>query len=155
MSARFWMFVPVLLLGSTVAFAAWRIALVVNDPSFAEEAQAYERGLDWDAEMERRAQQADLGWTVHIAPPPVGSLGEVLVQVLDRDGAAVSGLTGRASSFYNATPSARHEIVLAERAPGLLVGAITPDRPGLWQWQLELLGAAGAWSGSLRAEIAP
>jgi len=155
MSARFWMFVPVLLLGATVAFAAWRIALVVNDPSFAEEEHAYERGLDWDKEMARRSEQADLGWSVSVLPPPAGGMGELQVLVVDRNGAPVSGLHGRVKAFHNSFPTSVLSSTLTEREPGVLVTAVAPGRAGLWQWQCTIEKEALVWHGTIRAEVAP
>jgi nitrogen fixation protein FixH len=153
-SGRFWMFVPVLLLGSTVAFAAWRIALVVNDPSFAAEEHAYERGLEWDEELERRGAQAGLGWSVAVIPPPAGAPGEVLVRVRTRDGAPVAGLAGSVAAFHNAFAAIVVNATLLEREPGEYVAALHAERAGLWQWRIALDGAAGAWAGSVRAEVA-
>lgn len=155
MSGRFWMFVPVLLLGSTVAFAAWRVALVVNDPSFAEEAHAYERGLAWDEELERRGAQAELGWQVAVIPPPSGASGELQVLVHGRDGLPVAGLAGRVEAFHNAFPSAAVAASLTELAPGRLTTTLAAERAGLWQWRVALEGTAGSWAGVVRAEVAP
>ncbi len=155
MSGRFWMFVPVLLLGSTVAFAVWRVVIIVNDPSFAEDEQAYEKGLVWNEELTRRTTQAELGWNVRLIPPAAGVQGELQVRVAERDGSPVSGLHGSVQSFHNAYPSAVTRCELTEREPGLLVSAFTADRSGQWQWQVTLEGVGDTWHNTIRAEVAP
>ena len=104
--------------------------------------------------MERRGAQAGLGWSVAVIPPPAGAPGEVLVSVRARDGAPVAGLGGSVAAFHNAFPSAVVDAALLERAPGEYVAALRPGRAGLWQWRIALDGAAGAWAGSVRAEVA-
>jgi nitrogen fixation protein FixH len=153
-SGRLWAWVPVLLLGSSVAFGAWRVAVILGDPSFSAEDRAYERGLAWDAELERRAAAAALGWIVTVETPAARESGELLVRVRDRAGAPVAGLRGRVEAFHNAHPRELLEAELAERAPGLLAAPAAPPRAGLWQWRLALEGEAGAWTGVVRAEVA-
>lgn len=153
MSGRLWAWVPVLLLGSSVAFGAWRVAVILDDPSFAAEDRAYERGLEWDAELERRAASAALGWTVSVQPPPAGGTGGLSVRVADRAGAPVAGLRGRVEGFHNAHPRELVEAALVERAPGEFAAAVIPRLPGLWQWRIALEGESGAWTGVVRAEV--
>lgn len=153
MSGRFWMWAPVALLGAAVAFAAWRVGVILDDPSFAAEERAFERGLEWDEELERRAAQSALGWSVEVAPPPAAAAGELRVRVRGRDGAPIAGLRGRVEAFHNARPADLLEASLIEREAGLLVAVAAPPRAGLWQWRLALEGEAGAWSGVVRAEV--
>lgn len=153
MSGRLWAWVPALLLGSSLAFGAWRVAVILDDPSFAAEDRAYERGQAWDAELEQRAATVALGWQVEIVPPAAGAAGDLLVRVRNRDGVPVVGLRGRVEAFHNARPSELLEAALAEREAGLLVASAKPARAGLWQWRIVLEGEAGSWTGTLRAEV--
>lgn len=153
--AALWKWFPVLLLGPTLIFAVWRVALVVNDPSFAADEQAYAHGQAWDAELARRAVSAELGWDVSIEPPAASGNGEVLLRVRDAGGLPVDGLEGSLIAYHNARagePCAAD--FAAAEAPGLYRARLPLERPGLWQWDLSLSGAAGSWHGILRAEVA-
>ena len=94
--AALWKWFPVLLLGATLIFGAWRVALVVNDPSFAADEQAYAHGQAWNAELARRATSDRLGWSVTLEPPPASNAEDarVLLRVSDSAGQPVSGLAG-------------------------------------------------------------
>lgn len=156
-SGAFWKWFPVLLLGPTMIFAAWRVFLVVNDPAFAADETAYERGLVFDQELARRAASAELGWTVAIETPRADAAadGAVRVRVHDRSGQPVAGLSGSLRAFHNAHPAdARDGSLLPAAEPGVYTARVRADLPGLWQWQVSLAGDAGAWSGVLRAEVA-
>lgn len=154
--AALWKWFPVGLLGATLIFGVWRVALVVNDPSFAADEQAYAHGQAWDAELARRAASDDLHWTVTLTPPPVSGMTDarVLVRVDDANGQPVTSLTGRLSAFHNARAAdLRSADFIQAGEPGLYQAALQVDRAGLWQWEVSLSGQAGAWHGWLRKEV--
>jgi hypothetical protein len=155
--AALWKWFPVGLLGATVIFAVWRVALVVNDPSFAADEQAYAHGQAWDAELARRAASAELGWSVTLEAPPASATGEgeILLRVSDAGGRPVEGLAGNLIAFHNARAGApRSSDFVAGGEPGLYRTSLQVDRAGLWQWEVNLNGASGAWHGFLREEVA-
>lgn len=155
--AALWKWFPVLLLGATVIFAVWRVALVLNDPSFAADEQAYAHGQAWDAELARRAASADLGWTVSIEPPAASSAsdGTVLLHVRDAAGLPLDGLAGSLIAFHNGRAGdPRAADFAAAGEPGVYRAALPVDRAGLWQWEVSLRGSAGVWHGFLRQEVA-
>jgi len=155
--AALWKWFPVLLLGATLIFAVWRVALVVNDPSFAADEQAYAHGQAWDAELARRAATDELAWQLQLEPPPASAAGEgpVLLRVRDAAGRPVEGLAGSVIGFHNARAGAPRAASFADGGePGLYRASLPVDRAGLWQWEVSLSGAAGAWHGFLREEVA-
>lgn len=151
-----WKWAPAVLLGATMIFAAWRVALVVNDPSFAADETAYARGLAFDEELARRAATEALGWSVELVPPAAdaGADGVVQLRVRDAAGAPVAGLTGNVRAFHNAHPAeARLAPIGPAAEPGRYEARLRADRAGQWQWQVALEGAEGAWSSRLRVEV--
>lgn len=155
--ATLWKWFPALLLGATVIFGAWRVALVLDDPSFAADEQAYAHGQAWDAELARRAATDELAWQLELAPPPASAAAEGTVQlrVRDADGRPVEGLAGSLIGFHNARAGQpRAADFAAGGEPGLYRATLPVDRAGLWQWEVSLRGAAGAWHGFLRKEVA-
>lgn len=156
-AASMWKWAPAMILGPTVLFAAWRIALVANDPAFAADEAAYARGLVFDEELARRAAARALGWSVALEPPTADAAadGVVRLRVRDAGGAPVSGLAGRLTAFHNAHPAEARLAALAPAAEaGCYEARLRADRAGQWQWRIELEGAAAAWSGLVRAEVA-
>jgi nitrogen fixation protein FixH len=155
-SATLWKWAPVMILGPTVLFAVWRVALVVNDPSFAADETAYARGLAFDEELARRAASQALGWQVELLPPAADTRADGVVQVRVRDaaGAPVTGLTGNLRAFHNAHPAeARLAPITAAAEPGGYEARLRADRAGQWQWQIALEGPPGAWSDRLRVQV--
>lgn len=154
--AALWKWFPVGLLGATLIFGVWRVTLVMNDPSFAADEQAYAHGQAWNAELARRTASDALHWTVTLTPPPVSEISdaEVLVRVGDANGQPVAGLTGQISAFHNARAAdLRSADFIQAGEPGLYQATLRVDRAGLWQWEIGLSGQAGAWHGWLRQEV--
>lgn len=154
--ATFWKLVPVVLLGSTVAFGAWRVAVVLDDPSFAVEEDYYERGEHWDDEIAARAASAALGWNVTLEAEAVavGDGGEDrLVLVVGNTEGPVTGLTGEVQAFHNADPAHPREAVVEELGDGRYRFGLDVHRPGLWQWRVVLRRGDQTWRGTLRREV--
>jgi nitrogen fixation protein FixH len=112
-----------------VAIRSWT-GLVTERP--------YDRGLDYNRNLEAAAAMAGLGWTARLVagPGPAGDH-ELTLEVRDRTGAPVSGLA-----------------VLGTLERPLAAGqdralALDPAGPGLYRTRLEL-PAGGQWHARLR-----
>lgn len=105
----------------------------------------YERGLEWEADAAKLAASRRLGWSVSIDVPEgeaytMAASRPVDLTVRDRDGAPVTGLTGR---------------VLAKRPADTRLNGTSdlvelPHEPGRYR-TLARLSATGVWELSLDA----
>ena len=148
-----WKLVPVAILLPTVLFAVWRIHLALDDPHFAVPDDYYEQGRDWQAEMDRRAAAAALGWEADLEPGTLEGGGGVELRLLDADGLPVSGALGTLRAFQNAYPADVQELALTEAAPGVYRAPVDLARTGVWRWQLQLKRGEEAWQADLREEV--
>ncbi|MDQ0465964.1 nitrogen fixation protein FixH [Caulobacter ginsengisoli] len=99
----------------------------------------YEDGTAYNNKLAQLAAQAKLGWTVAAGVAPDGQL---LVQVRDRAGAPVSGLTGQARLERPATEAGRITPRFREAAPGDYLAS--PGRLiGAWDLTVALTDKAG------------
>lgn len=99
----------------------------------------YEDGVMYNRQLAQMDAQAKLGWTVAAG---VTADGEVLVQVRDRAGAPVRGLTGSGKLERPATEAGRITPRFSETAPGDYVAR--PGRlTGTWDLSVTLKDAAG------------
>jgi nitrogen fixation protein FixH len=99
----------------------------------------YEDGVTYNRQLAQMAAQAKLGWTVSAG---LDADGAILVQVRDRAGAPVRGLTSVAKLERPATEAGRIIPRFAETAPGDYVAR--PSRmTGTWDLSVTLKDAAG------------
>jgi len=148
-----WKLVPFVVLVPTVVFAAWRVHISLDDPHFSVPADYYEQGRDWDAERQRRAASADLGWQARLAPGTVEGGGGVELRLLDPAGAPVTGASGTLRAFQNAYPADVQEFAWTEAAPGVYRAPVALGRTGVWRWQVHLKRGEEAWQADLREEV--
>lgn len=118
-------------LGVNMIFAYW--AVVTNNPR--EAVGAYEKGLQYNTQLDADGKQAALGWT-HTAEIPDART--VRISLVDKAGAPVTGLTisghiGRPASDHFDRPA-----------------TFTETQPGVYTMSTDEL-EAGGWLASLTA----
>lgn len=99
----------------------------------------YEDGVAYNRTLRQLDAQARLGWRAGAAVAPDGA---VTLEVLDRAGAPVSGLTVRGSLQRPATEKGRLELTFAETAPGRYRAAPAPIS-GAWDLGVSALDGRG------------
>lgn len=107
-----------------------------------ETQNAYQTGRDYNERLEAAAEQRALGWRVSFdetfAATPEGADATVAVQVLNAEGAALTGLAGDLT-FWR--PVVRGEDVVAtltETAPGIYSAQASLPARGHWEMRLLL-----------------
>lgn len=110
----------------------------------------YEAGLAFNQRLRDQKHQVALGWQVDAGLQPTG---EVVVEVRDRDGAPVGGLSAQAVLERPATEQGRIEAALEEIRPGVYVAR--PTLPaGAWDLTARLHGPQGPFEAERRI-VAP
>jgi nitrogen fixation protein FixH len=118
----------------------------------------YERAVDWDAEADRQAASARLGWTLHIQVASVANgnpLRDVEATVRDREGTPVAGLVGtlRLSRPQHARPVAELPLAPVPDQPGSYRQAMPIDAPGLWDFQILARRDTSHFQATVRREV--
>ncbi len=150
-----WKWMPAVLLGLTLVFAAWRVQLALGDPHFAAVEDYYQKSMDWDEQQRLRQASQDLHWAVVLLPvrPRSEGVSEVEFQVQDQNGQPVEGVQGSLRAFHNGYPSQAVECILQPIPGGRLRAKITFHHFGLWRWQLNLEKGDARWIGDLREYV--
>jgi nitrogen fixation protein FixH len=123
--------------------------LATGDPSVAVMPDYHERALNWDDEMARRQRSDQLGWRATltwgaVAASETGESGrEVVVHVVDTDGAAVTGGDASIRFFHHTRAGDVSSLKLQERAPGAYVWTLPMEKPGLWDIEFSLARGPG------------
>ena len=99
----------------------------------------YEAGLAYNKTLAEERAQAALGWTTSLQQP---SERTVEVTILDRDGHAVSGLTGQVQFERPATRSGSHSMAVKGDTGGVY-RATVPDPSGAWDVRFTLSAPDG------------
>lgn len=93
----------------------------------------YDRGRAYNTELEARAKQDALGWTLRFATGPAGDGTQHLqLEATDRAGLALSGADVEVAFVRPVERGHDRGAVLAERGAGRYAGSVALDLPGLW-----------------------
>jgi len=141
MKEKFFMLLPVLLLGASLGGWAFMISAATADPSFAVEPSYYRKASLFDEELARRAASRKLGWRVDVVAfeRPSGGPMRLRVALSDREGMPVAG----AVLAVEAVPNLR--------ASEVRTGApVTTDQAGHAEWTFAA-GPSGLWELRLQA----
>lgn len=128
------------LLGGHMIFIFTAITLGTGDPSFAVVPDYYEKAVDYDDRKALLVQSAALGWSVQLQPSQrADTIGqrELVVQVLDREGEPVHGLTVRVDAYHMARAGDPVGFDCVEVLPGQYMGQSRMNREGFWQFAIE------------------
>ena len=99
----------------------------------------YEDGLAYNAALKQRRAQADLGWRLTAGVAPADQL---RVEVVDRGGAPVGGLTVTGKLQRPATETGEHTLPLKEVSPGVYA-AREQGLTGAWDLEVTAVNRRG------------
>jgi nitrogen fixation protein FixH len=144
---RWWPAALILVLAVTVVANVALYWKANHDPSFAVEPNYYQRAVEWDSTVARRARSAALGWTmaVRLTPPEQGG-STLLVDLHTQDGAALDSADVRAEASHNARGGEVFRLRLAPTGPGRYAARIPSAARGLWRVDLAAVRGAEVFS---------
>jgi nitrogen fixation protein FixH len=150
--ARLWPWIPALLLGSLIGAQMTVLAFVLDDPTFATEADYYRKAVDWDARRARERESQALGWTAQLR---VQSRPErpISLQLSDALGRAVVSARVSGVAFHNARAGHPLALMFEEESPGLYRVPLGAVRPGLWELRLSATRDRDSYETTLRFEV--
>jgi nitrogen fixation protein FixH len=124
-------FVAVMAVNFVMAYKAITTHSGVDTPD------AYRTGLAYNTRIAAEERQGALGWTSEIAWAT--TTGPIHLKLVDRGGAAVTGLHVTAKVQRPATDRFDHTLVMTERAPG--VYEVNVPKVDLGNWAVEISAA--------------
>jgi len=132
----FWPALATALMGTTVTLATIAVYLAVTDPSFAIEANYYEKAVNWDERAAQLRENERLGWTTHATFSPLDTKGERLLTVTlqDKLGKPITSARLTCEVFHRARSMDRFELsLLPTPVPGQYRASDVLTRHGYWK----------------------
>ncbi|MBA4800830.1 MAG: FixH family protein [Euryhalocaulis sp.] len=120
----------------TIAVNATFITLAVGTFRGEEESKSYRQGLAYNAVLERRAAQTELGWSAELESRE----GAVTLHIVDAQGAPVSGLNLAGAVKHPADAAHDHVLAFAYAGEGLYVAHLA-DTLAEGSWIVEVSAA--------------
>ena len=149
---------PVAIAGVLFVTVAANVALLVaaNDPdAVATEPDYYRKAVTWDSAAAVARVSAATGWRCDARIEAAGAERQVVVSIVDAQGAPVTGAVVHVTAIHNLASRARAQLRLAERGPGRYVAALPSPRPGLWELRVHGTRGAGVVVADLRRDGPP
>jgi len=135
--ARWWPAALVAVLAITVGANIALFWKANHDPSFAVEPDYYQRAVQWDSTVARRARSDALGWraTVTLTPPDAGQA-TLSVHLATADGTPLDSARVSVLASHNARGADVRDLRLAPAGPGLYDASFPTTARGLWRIDL-------------------
>jgi len=115
--------------GVTIAVNATFITLAVRTHPGEDVPRSYVQGINYNETLERRRQQAELGWRARMNAVD----GELLIEVRDAADATVTGLLLEGQLIHQADTSQDVVLAFEERRSGLYVAELPDVENGQWR----------------------
>lgn len=123
-----------------------------------ETKNAYEKGRLYNQTIALEEKQKALGWQLTLTseskphePPGTGYPADIVIQAVDRDGAALDGLTVHAEIRRPTVEGLDREVTLGRRDIGRYGSTVVLPEPG--QWEVRVLATRGEDEYRLRERI--
>ena len=147
-----WPYGIVLLIGLSMAADIWVCVIAASHPSLAAEANYYQKSLVWDQQVAREQAFQRAGWQVRLEALSVEASHQdgvdrgqrnLRLTLSDSKGGAVPGVELQLGMFQSRRPENRHQLSLAEVAPGLYQARVPALKAGLWPYALTVQRSRG------------
>jgi len=135
MKAKFFMLLPVLLLGSSLIGWGIMISMATADPSFSVEPKYYQKAARFEEELARRAASQKLGWHIQVIEFRRESDGTLSLeaQLTDKDDLPLAGVGLAVLAMANLRSNDVHSAATSSDAAGRVSLRLSPGASGLWE----------------------
>lgn len=156
MKAKFFMFLPMILLG--LSFAGWGVMIskATSDPSFAVEARYYQKASLFEEELARRSASRKLGWHIEVLEfrrTGAGALA-LTARLTDRQGTPLSSVRLSVEALANLRSAAVQHRDTQTDADGRAEWQLDAGAPGLWELRFVARSADDTFVQSVRVDLA-
>lgn len=154
LSTRIWPWVPAGLLACMLAGLGSLALIASRDPGFALERDYYAKAVNYDREIEQRAANARLGWSVEsqLGRATPHSTTPLEVRVRARSG-LVQGARVSVQALRNASASVVLEARCQEREPGRYQAALPLGHGGVWELRFVVAHGAERFTQIVRHDV--
>lgn len=118
-----------LFFGVTIGVNATFVTMALRTHPGEDVPRSYMQGVNYNETLERRRQQAEIGWTARFNMAD----GELLIEVRDADDVVVPGLALAGQLVHRADTSQDQTLSFAERRDGLYVAVLPAVESGRWR----------------------
>ncbi len=146
---NYWPLGIVLGLGFVVVTNVGMVVIAAQNPQTLETSDAWKDGQAYQAVLDAREAQARQGWRVEL----IVAKKEVWLKVLDREGAPLSGLSGRVRATRADTRALDYEADLKLVEPGVYKAILHLPKSGLWRLDTTLTGEDGRWFDERKIQV--
>jgi hypothetical protein len=152
---RFYMLLPVLLLGGSFVGWFFMIRAAVTDPSAAIEPDYYRQASEIDHEKAILARSEQLGWLLHLESFRIEPSGgaKIALRFEDRSRAPLVDLDVTVLAFPNTRSADRQKLTLTLGSDGLYTTEIARPRVGLWELRVVARKNGEEFHQTLRPEL--
>lgn len=132
--------------------------LATSDPSFAVEADYYDKATHWDDKRAQDARNERLGWSLAL---DVGTTADAVgnrtlrVTLADDDGAPLPDATVDVEAFHNARAAAVLDGELRAIGDGVYEIALPVRRPGVWEFRFVAERGGERFTRAVQRDVAP
>lgn len=152
--ARFWMFVPLLLLTTSVGGWLYMVSLAVDDPGFSVEKDYYQKASGYDEVVAQRGENERLGWRVRVESfERAGHDAKLVLVLIDPSGGPLSGGELSAVSFPTARGNLEQTLTFVDLGNGRYEARVEKARTGLWEVRLRATLRLEVFTHTLRPEL--
>lgn len=156
MAAKFFMLLPVLLLG--LSFAGWSVmvSLATSDPSFSVEPRYYQKAARFEEELTRRDASRQLGWHIEVTEfrrQADGTL-SLRARLTDKDDRPLAGVGVAVEAMANLRSSDVRSTSTSTDETGRVSLHLATGAPGLWELRFRAVRDSEEFSQVIRKDLA-
>ena len=118
-----------LFFGVTIGVNATFVTLALRTHPGEDVPRSYMQGVNYNETLERRRQQAEMGWTARFNMTD----DELLIEMRDANDALIPGLVMAGQLIHQADTSQDQVLTFAERRDGLYVAVLPAVESGQWR----------------------
>jgi nitrogen fixation protein FixH len=153
-SGRLWALFPVLLLSATAVAMIVVVSLALDDKGFSVERDYYKKAVAFDAELQQRTHNDELGWQLSVEPS-VGQDGAVIrASLADREHRPILGASLTGEAFSVARSQRFEPLAFTETQVGTYEARLAHGRPGIWELRLNATQGSERFTKVIRTELA-
>lgn len=118
-----------LFFGVTIGVNATFVTLALRTHPGEDVPRSYMQGVNYNETLERRRQQAEMGWTARFNTTD----DELLIEMRDANDALIPGLVMAGQLIHQADTSQDQALTFTERRDGLYVAVLPAVESGQWR----------------------
>ncbi len=158
LSRLLWPGLIFVMLGGQLLLMGLLVYVATSDGSFAVEPDYYQKGLNWDATLAQRTQNARLGWTAALEIDSAAESGgdrEIRCRLTDKTGRPLDGATLDLVAFPHVRGNERLSVTLLPAGDGTYRSNVPLAHRGVWEFRLVIHRGPDTFTDTQLLDVAP